>query len=58
MLLDLSPDFDARDIQGNSPLVYAAAYGCLESGMLLLKAGANPLKDQHLEFLRHAMQWD
>lgn len=29
MLLDLSPDFDAGDIDGNSPLVYAAAYGCL-----------------------------
>jgi ankyrin repeat protein len=58
MLLDLSPDFDSCDIQGNSPLVYAAAYGCLESVMLLLRAGAKPLKDQHLEFLRHAMQRD
>jgi ankyrin repeat protein len=45
MLLDLSPVFDARDIDGNSPLVYAAAYGCLESVVLLLRAGANPLND-------------
>jgi ankyrin repeat protein len=58
MLLDISSDFDSHDIEGNSPLVYAAAYGCLESVMLLLRAGANPLKDQHLKFLEYAMRWD
>lgn len=26
--------------------------------MLLLRAGTSPLKDQHLDFLYYAMEWD
>ncbi|KAJ5759576.1 hypothetical protein N7520_006732 [Penicillium odoratum] len=58
MLLEISSDFDSHDKKGNTPLVYAAAYGCLESVMILLRAGANPLKDQHLSLLHHALMWE
>jgi ankyrin repeat protein len=51
-------DFDGFDSYGNSPLVYAAAYGYIESVVLLLKAGANPLKEGHLEFLQWALVWE
>ena len=37
-----SPGTKARDARGNSPLMYAAAFGSLESMRLLLDAGADP----------------
>ncbi|KAJ5734138.1 hypothetical protein N7493_002924 [Penicillium malachiteum] len=57
MILQMHADFDVTDIYGNSPLVYAAAYGCTESVILLLNAGASPLKDGHLKLLQHAVTW-
>lgn len=40
--LILDPGPKARDARGNSPLMYAAALGSLESMRLLLDAGADP----------------
>ncbi|KAJ5621979.1 hypothetical protein N7528_005211 [Penicillium herquei] len=57
MILQMHADFDVTDLYGNSPLVYAAAYGCTESVILLLNAGANPLTDGHLRFLQYAVTW-
>ena len=37
-----NPGPKARDNRGNSPLMYAAAVGSLESTRLLLDAGADP----------------
>jgi ankyrin repeat protein len=49
---------DEKDSYGNSPLTYAAAYGQTDSVIHLLKAGADPLMDGHLEFLQWAFFWD
>lgn len=51
-------DFNEPDSYGNSPLSYAAAYGCTESVRILLGAGANPLKEGHLEFIQWALFWN
>jgi ankyrin repeat protein len=51
-------DIDENDLYGNSPLVYAAAYGHTDSVIQLLKAGADPLKGGHLEFLYRALFWE
>lgn len=50
-------DIDENDLYGNSPLAYAAAYGQIDSVIILLKSGADPLRDGHLEFLRRALFW-
>ncbi|KAJ5364704.1 uncharacterized protein N7496_010417 [Penicillium cataractarum] len=50
--------FNEPDIDGNSPLTYAAAYGCTESVRILLEAGANPLKGGHLDFIEWALNWN
>lgn len=52
------PDFNVTDSWGNSPLHYAAAYGCTESLIALLKAGADPLEDGHLQFILPALFWN
>jgi ankyrin repeat protein len=51
-------DFNVPDISGNSPLHYAAAYGCTESLIALLKAGADPMEEGHLEFILSALFWN
>lgn len=56
-VLEVWPHFDILDDSGRSPLVYAAAYGCVESVILLLKAGADQINAQHLEFLDYARAW-
>ncbi|CAI7600358.1 unnamed protein product [Penicillium manginii] len=51
-------DIDGADFCGNSPLVYAAAYGYTDSVIELLKAGADPLEGGHLKFLHWAFFWN
>ena len=41
MLLSLGLDLEARDDGGQTPLFYAAQYGCCENLRLLLEAGAD-----------------
>lgn len=55
-------NLNLQDNEGYSPLIYAAAYGCIESVILLLKAGACPISvdesgSKHIEFLDHARRW-
>ncbi|KAJ5113714.1 hypothetical protein N7456_002248 [Penicillium angulare] len=60
LLLRKGSDFDAVDNQGNSPLIYAASYEQIESLMILLKGGANPVQDGRIRVLDNAMsrgQW-
>lgn len=62
LLLGVCSDLDVQDHAGRSPLVYAAAYGCTESTILLLQTGADPKSvdesgARHLTFLAYAMSW-
>lgn len=41
IMLPLGLDLETRDIGGETPLFYAAQYGCTENLRLLLSAGAN-----------------
>ena len=47
MLLPLGLDLEARDDGGQTPLFYAAQYGCCENLRLLLEAGADAHARDH-----------
>ena len=63
LLLKTGVELDIQDNKGRSPLDYAAAYGCTQSVMSLLEAGAHPLKknedgSMHISFFDWAADWD
>ena len=47
MLLPLGLDLETRDDGGQTPLFYAAQFGCCENLRLLLEAGADPHARDH-----------
>lgn len=63
LLLNTGVGLDMQDNQGRSPLDYAAAYGCTQSVVSLLEAGAHPLRknedgSMHISFFGYAADWD
>src|ERR1700722_2976603 len=58
-LLDAGAELNAQDCRGRNPLEYASVYGCVDSVIILLEAGARPtLEDRngllHITFLKYA----
>lgn len=61
-LLDAGADLNAQDCRGRNPLEYAAVYGCIDSAIILLEAGARPTSQDgngslHITFLKYATEW-
>jgi ankyrin repeat protein len=42
MLIEKEADVNARDLEGHTPLMLAAIYGCNQTLQALLEGGANP----------------
>ncbi|PMD34939.1 ankyrin [Hyaloscypha variabilis F] len=65
-LLEAGAESNASDCRGINPLEYAAAYGCVDSVIILLEAGARPTLEHrdgllHITFLKYATElkhWD